>query len=122
MCRHPGTGFARLGRIFGSATRFLPQGPGSCQVSSASPPPSGTTQLDAVYFRVSDAAGLALSNIKPTATVTSGGGSILGINNYNSQAPGLYSLDVRMGPKRKTDNVFQIVAGDATYDITITTN
>jgi len=88
----------------------------------AAPPPSGTTQLGAVYFRVCDAAGLALSNIKPTATVTSGGGSILGINNNNSLAPGLYSLDVRMGPKRKTDNVFHIVAGDATYDITITTN
>lgn len=82
---------------------------------------SSSVQLDAVFFHVTDPSGIPLTNIKPQGSVTAGGGSIIGFNNYNSSAPGLYSLDVRMGPKSKTDNTFQITVGGVVRTVTITT-
>ena len=83
---------------------------------------ANSLQQDAILFRVTDGAGLPLANITPTATATAGGGSVLGVNNYNSDVPGLFSLDIRMGRTRATANTFRIQAGDVTYDVTIDTN
>ena len=88
----------------------------------SNPPRASSLQQDAIFFRVTDASGIPLSNINPSAVCTSGGCSVLGVNNYNSEVPGLFSVDVRMGRSRATDNVFEITAGNVTYDVTITTN
>ena len=82
---------------------------------------AGSLQQDAILFRVTDAAGIPLAKIKPTASVVSGGGSVVGVNNYNSDVPGLFGLDLRMGRTLATDNVFQIEAGEITYSVTIRT-
>ncbi len=85
-------------------------------------PRTNSLQQEAILFRVTDASGIPLPNIKPTASCTSGGGSVIGVNNYNSDVPGLFSIDLRMGRTRATDNVIEIQAGDVTYSVTITTN
>lgn len=85
-------------------------------------PRAGSLQPDAILFRVTDASGLPISNIRPSATCTTGGGSVLVVHNYDSDVPGMFGIDVRMGSKRATANVFEIKAGDLTYDVTITTN
>ena len=76
---------------------------------------------DAIYFRVTDAAGVPISGIKPDVTVQSGNGSVTAISDYDNDSPGLFSATVRLGPVAGA-NVFRIEAGEKTIDITITGN
>ncbi|WP_321469894.1 S8 family serine peptidase [uncultured Paludibaculum sp.] len=98
--------------------------------ASTSSAPAGVTMMynvgtaprrgrTTVYFRVLDAAGLVLSGADPTVTSVSGGGTALGVANYDSNWPGVYAVSVRLGFTAGA-NVFRITAGDLTYDFTVT--
>jgi minor extracellular serine protease Vpr len=78
-----------------------------------------SVQQDALLFRITDSAGVPITDITPVATVTSGGGIVIGLNNYDSDVPGLYSIDVRLGTVAGT-NMFHIQAGDVSIDASIT--
>jgi subtilisin family serine protease len=79
----------------------------------------GSNQRDAALFRITDSSGVALAGIQPDVSVVSGGGTVRAINSYDSDIPGLFGIDVQLGPAAGT-NVFRIQAGNASLDITIT--
>jgi subtilisin family serine protease len=74
---------------------------------------------DAFFFRVTDAAGIPLTDTEPEITVVAGEGSVVGVNLPNGRYPGLYSATVRLGPTAGV-NTFRIKAGEATRDVNIT--
>lgn len=84
------------------------------------PPAAGSTVTDAIDFRVTDPSGIIVGSVTPTVTVTSGGGSVLSITSEDDAYPGVWSVDIRMGPTSGASNVFQIVAGGITQDVAIT--
>jgi minor extracellular serine protease Vpr len=77
-----------------------------------------STQNDAVLFRITDASGLPLTNVEPQAAAVSGGGAILGIVSHDSEVPGLFGIDARMGSTAGTD-VFRIQIGNISLDVSI---
>jgi len=79
---------------------------------------AGTFNSDAVYFRVTDVSGITVPGVQPTATVVSGGGSVEGVTNHDAFFPGVFGLNVRLGPVVGS-NVFQIKVGNLTQNATI---
>ncbi len=79
----------------------------------------GSLQRDAIYFRITDSAGLPLPSLTPDVTSVSGGGTVRQVNNYDSDVPGVMSLDLQLG-NTPVDNVFQIQAGPVSITVTIT--
>lgn len=79
----------------------------------------GTLLREAFYFRVTDGAGIPLTQIQPEITAIEGGGSINGVFSLDSDSPGLFGATVRLGPAAGT-NTFRIQAGDAVLDVHIT--
>ena len=77
-----------------------------------------STQRDAVLFRVTDASGLSLANATPQASVTIGGGSIRGVVSHDTDVPGLFGLDVQLGPTAG-QNIFVIQIGDISVQVSI---
>jgi hypothetical protein len=75
-------------------------------------------QQDAILFRITDVSGLALTGVQPQVTVVSGGGTFLGLNSYDDQVPGLFGIDVRLGPSAGT-NVFRLQVGGVTAEVSI---
>lgn len=73
---------------------------------------------DAVYFRVTDAAGVPIAGVRPEVSVISGGGSALTITSYDADSPGLFSATVRLGPVPQV-NTFRIQAGEMNVDVKI---
>lgn len=71
----------------------------------------------AVVFRVTDASGLPVSGVVPNATAISGGGSVTGLSR-SGFAPDAFALSVRTGTSAGF-NVFQIVAGPVSLQVTI---
>lgn len=81
----------------------------------------GSLNRDAILFRVVDAAGLPVNADDLRVTVVSGDGSVESVASRDSEAPGLYSVHVVLGPAAG-DNVFRIQAGEIYRDVTITGN
>ncbi len=79
----------------------------------------GSTQRDAILLRITDAPGLALTNVLPQVTVVSGNGSVMGVVSYDDEAPGMFGIDVKLGPTAGA-NVFRVQAGDVVKEYTIT--
>ena len=79
----------------------------------------GSRQVDAVLFRVLDAAGLPLPQATVTVTSTTGGGVAHGVRSYDAAIPGLLGLEVQLGIPAGA-NVFQIETGGITREVTIT--
>jgi minor extracellular serine protease Vpr len=77
-----------------------------------------TTQNDAVLFRITDTSGLPLTNVEPHVTAVSGGGAIVGILSHDSEVPGLFGIDARMGSTAGI-NVFRIQIGSISLDVSI---
>jgi minor extracellular serine protease Vpr len=75
-------------------------------------------QTDAIDFRVTDVSGVALPDVEPTVTVMSGGGTVRSIYSEDTDIPGAFGVDLRLGPTAGT-NVFRIQVGDAYTDVTI---
>jgi minor extracellular serine protease Vpr len=73
---------------------------------------------DSVLFRVTDASGIALTNIQPVVTVISGTGVLSSVNSRNSLIPGAFGINLRLGAK-KTTTVVRIQAGDITQDVPV---
>jgi minor extracellular serine protease Vpr len=82
---------------------------------------SNATLRNAVYFRVIDSSGVAVTAIPPEVSVTAGEGVIRQLNRFDTQVPGLYSINVVLGAAPGA-NTFRIQAGAATRDVTITGN
>jgi subtilisin family serine protease len=79
----------------------------------------GARQVDAVLFRVIDAAGLPLPEASVTVTSTAGGGVARGVRSYDAEIPGLLGLEVQLGIAAGA-NIFQIETGGITREVTIT--
>ena len=84
----------------------------------ATTPAAGSTVPDAAQFRVTDANGITVPGVTPTASVIDGGGSILGIVDHSATNPGVFGLDVQLGPAAGS-NDFQIRVGNLTQTVTI---
>lgn len=81
----------------------------------------GANLRNAVYFRIIDAAGLAITATDPEVSVTSGDAVITRLNRFDGEIPGLYTINVQLGLTEGA-NVFRIQAGGITRDVTITGN
>jgi hypothetical protein len=79
---------------------------------------AGSTLTEAAVFRITDAAGLPVPTA-PSVTTVSGGGRVNGIAGLGSSYPNDYAVSVRLGAQPGS-NVFQIQAGNASTQITIT--
>jgi hypothetical protein len=79
----------------------------------------GSTQRQAVLFRITDISGLNLTGAQPVVTAVSGGGTARGVVSYDSDVPGMFGVDVQLGPVAGA-NVFRIQAGDVTAEVSIT--
>jgi minor extracellular serine protease Vpr len=84
------------------------------------PPGAGKIVSDAIQLRITDASGIIVGGVQPTVTVTKGGGSVLQVRSEDSFYPGVWGVDVRMGPTSGAGNVFHVVAGSLAQDVTIT--
>lgn len=85
------------------------------QISSAR---RGSGQQDAFYIRVTDAAGVPLTNVPIDVEAVSGGGSFSALTNYDTDIPGVFGVSVFMGMQPGT-NVFRVKAGNASLDVAI---
>lgn len=73
---------------------------------------------DAILFRLTDGSGIPLTAVQPDISVVSGGGAVVAFNSYDLDVPGLFGVDVRLGPLAGT-NVFRIQAGALSVDVTV---
>jgi len=78
----------------------------------------GSTQRNAILVRVTDVSGVALLNVPPEVTAISGDGAASGVRSYDHEVPGVFGIDVQLGPLAGT-NVFRIQAGNAFIDVAI---
>ncbi|MFN0104451.1 MAG: hypothetical protein ACKV2U_20485 [Bryobacteraceae bacterium] len=80
----------------------------------------GNAQLrNAIYFRVTDAAGVPIAGAQPEVAAVEGGGNVLGINSLDAESPGLFGVTVRLGPGEGV-NTFRVKAGEKALDVNIT--
>jgi subtilisin family serine protease len=73
---------------------------------------------DAVLFRVTDAAGLPLTDAQPVVTVVSGGGTLTSVNSRDRLIPGAFAVTLRLGPQRGS-NVVRIQTGDVVREVSV---
>jgi subtilisin family serine protease len=73
---------------------------------------------DAFLIRVTDASGLVLTGVQPEVSVLSGNGEARGVTSYDSEVPGMFGIDVLLGPGAGA-NTFRITAGPVTADLAI---
>ncbi|MCC6362334.1 MAG: S8 family serine peptidase [Bryobacterales bacterium] len=74
---------------------------------------------DAFDFRITDVSGVAMPNLVPDVSVVSGGGSVRTIASADAQIPGVFSVDVVLGPTAGP-NVYRVTIGNLTRDVSIT--
>ena len=80
---------------------------------------SGTRNANGeIDFRITDAAGVPITSIVPTITVTAGNGRVVSIDNADADYPGLFAVTVRLG-KTAGNNTFHVVAGNVSADFTV---
>jgi subtilisin family serine protease len=70
-----------------------------------------------IYFRVTDASGVALTDETPDVSVLSGTGTVRSIVSIDRQIPGVFQLTVQLG--RGTSTTYRIKAGDVFTDLTL---
>lgn len=81
-------------------------------------PQAGTFNQDAVLFRVTDANGMTVTGAHPTATVVDGGGTVGGVSNHDAFLPGVFGLNVTLGPATGA-NDFEIRVSTLKQTVTI---
>ncbi|MBV8818222.1 MAG: S8 family serine peptidase [Acidobacteriaceae bacterium] len=90
----------------------------AAQVTPLDPPQTGTGgSQQAIVFRVTDLIGSAVMQT-PTISVSSGNGKFVGVSSIDSIIPGAFEAVVRLGSSGTT-NVFHIVSGSVSADVTI---
>ena len=87
-------------------------------LNSATSPAAGSVVPDAVLFRITDVNGTTVPGITPAANVIDGGGMVLGIVDHSATNPGVFGMNVQVGPAPGA-NDFQIRAGNLTQTVTI---
>jgi subtilisin family serine protease len=83
-------------------------------------PKAGAVSQGDVLFRVTDASGITVPGVHPTATVVDGGGKVLSVENDDPFLPGVFALNVQLGAVAGS-NDFQIRVGNLTQTVTIVT-
>ena len=78
----------------------------------------GSTQSDGILFRVTDAAGVPMTDVQPEVTVTAGNGHVLQVVSHDTDVPGVFGVDLVLG-LTPGDNVFHIQVGSAGTDVDI---
>jgi minor extracellular serine protease Vpr len=81
----------------------------------------GANVRNAIYFRVIDAAGVAITANDPEVSVTSGDAVITQLNRFDAEIPGLYTINVQLGLTAGS-NMFRIQAGGVIRDVSIIGN
>ncbi|HLJ49974.1 MAG TPA: S8 family serine peptidase [Bryobacteraceae bacterium] len=81
----------------------------------------GPTIQGAIFFRITDSAGIALGNVTPDVQVVAGGGRVVNVYPADPFLPGVYAVDVRLSRTSGTVNLFQITAGSVTQVVEIDT-
>jgi len=87
-------------------------------LDTAPNPKPGQLLQNAALFRVTDDNGITVPGVHPTATVLDGGGSVTSISTPDVFVPGVYGLNVKLGPTAGA-NDFQIKVGNLTQTVTI---
>jgi hypothetical protein len=77
-----------------------------------------SSQSDAVLFRITDASGLSMADAQPQVTAIGGGGTVQRVVSHDDQIPGLFGINVQLGPTAG-QNVFRIQVGDLSLDVII---
>jgi hypothetical protein len=75
----------------------------------------------AILLRLTDESGITVDSVEPTVSVVSGGGEVLAVRSRGGQAPGAFSVSVRLGDAPGA-NVFRIEAGEVAREVTLTGN
>ena len=79
----------------------------------------GSLQRDAILFKVLDLSGVNLTNVTPELSAMSGGGSVGSVVVYDTDIPGLYGIDMRLGQVAGI-NVIRIQAGSIVTTVSVT--
>ena len=87
-------------------------------LTTASSPAAGTTVNDAAMFRVTDANGLTIPGMQPRVITLDGGGRALAVVSHNAFYPGVFGMNVKLGPTPGT-NDFEIHAAGLRQKVTI---
>ncbi len=92
----------------------------AAQVTILDAPTTGITanSTQTIYFRVTNAQGVALLDPLPVLTITSGDGRVQTLTSVDRIYPAVYQARVRLGTASGI-NVLHIVAGSATKDVSI---
>jgi hypothetical protein len=78
----------------------------------------GTLLRQAVLFQVVDASGIGFTSLRPEIVSLGGGGRASNIISVDSEIPGAYVADIRLGPL-PGDNQFRIEVGPVSTTFTI---
>jgi minor extracellular serine protease Vpr len=73
---------------------------------------------NAFAVRITDSSGIPVKDLRPTVTATSGDGSVIQVVSIDQLSPGVFFVDVRLGPD-PGDNMFHVQAGTLEQDVTI---
>jgi len=84
-------------------------------------PPAPNTRAN-ILFRITDVSGIIITSLNPTVTVSAGGGTVQSVISADSYSPGVWSLNVQLGPTAGATNTFAIAAGGLTQSVSIITN
>lgn len=79
---------------------------------------AGALLRRAISVRVTDPSGIPLREPPPRVSVVSGGGSVVSVDSVDSEFPGLFDVNVRLGPQAG-NNVFRVEAGNLSREVTI---
>jgi minor extracellular serine protease Vpr len=79
---------------------------------------AGSRLSNAIYFRVTDAAGIPVTSVAPSVTAVSTGSQAGAVSSVDFQYPGAYAFTVRLAAQPGS-NVYQIQAGSLTATVTI---
>ncbi|MGH9674732.1 MAG: hypothetical protein ACRD44_16260, partial [Bryobacteraceae bacterium] len=72
-----------------------------------------------ISVRVLDKAGVPIAGLEPIVEVIAGDGQVTRVGSRDQTYPGLWDVDVRLGPSAGP-NTFRVRAGGISSDVTIT--
>lgn len=79
----------------------------------------GSLQSEAVLLRITDSAGVPVTSIQPEVRTLAGDASVAAIRSLDDEVPGLFAIDLRLGPATG-ENTLEITAADSSIRVSIT--
>lgn len=73
----------------------------------------------ALLFRVTDTAGIAMTNLQPAVTVVTGSATVSPVSLEDNLIPGAFAVTLRSTVRRIGSSVLRIRVGDVTKDVTV---